>query len=182
VVAFRTSTALALLGLSRGPSDARSLSAVGIVVPISSLPGLGLSATARVVGRNISERLRSPADFVEFVMRPHVEGLDPIEIKRLVDQCISGADLEFEWALAESMIDLDLRQESRPLPVPALFFQPPDWVTAFPEGEGIQLFKYFAPQAEVRQLRYWPREPEGTSEVSEPIIEFVHAVEHDRAT
>jgi hypothetical protein len=57
-----------------------------------------------------------------------------------------------------------------------LFFQPPDWVIAFHEGEGLQLFKYFAPDAKAKQLRYWPKSPEGTREVSEPLIEFVQTV------
>jgi hypothetical protein len=177
VVAFRAATLLALLGLSRWPTDARSLSAVGIVMPNSSLRSLGLSVTGRFSDAVMRERMRDGAAMSEFVLRPYLRELDQREAERLIDDCASGSDLDFVRALTDSINELDLSRERRRLAVPALFLQPPDWVISFHEGEGIQLFKYLAPQAKVRQLRDWPKEPEGTSEVSGPIIEFIGAVE-----
>jgi hypothetical protein len=137
---------------------------------------LGLSETSRVAERQIRERMRNPTSFMEFILRPHLEGLDASEAQGLVDQCAGGSDMDFLIALTDSIGELDLGKERRILQIPALFFRPPDWVTSFHEGEGVQLFRYFAPEAKVQPLRYWPKSPEGTREVSEPLIEFVQTV------
>jgi hypothetical protein len=125
----------------------------------ASLADLGLPAMSRVTERLTRERLRTPATFTELVLRPHLEGLDASEAQGLVDQCVSGSDMDFLIALTDSMGELELSKERRTLQIPALLFQPPDSASSFYEGEGVQLFGYFAPQAKVRQLRYWPQFP-----------------------
>jgi hypothetical protein len=175
VVTHLFATSLAVPGLSRDQTDARSLCAIGMGITTASLRAVGMPVMSRMF-QDVSRELKvDVASLARYILRS-LHGLDNTESDPLINQCVEGSNSDFIKGLGDSLGDLDLARERGLLPIPALLFRPPPAMTTLHEGEGIQLIQLFAPHAEVRQLKDWPKEPEGTGEVSGPIIKFIQRV------
>jgi hypothetical protein len=74
-----------------------------VVEMVPGLAGVGLAATSQVAARINRERMRAPSNFIEFVMRAHLNELDASEGQRLIDQCLTESDVDFLIALTDSV-------------------------------------------------------------------------------
>ncbi|MEX2238604.1 MAG: hypothetical protein WEB00_13840 [Dehalococcoidia bacterium] len=170
VVTIIDATAVALTALDRQPGLARSLAIVGMFLPDASLRTLGFGSFVDAL-TNLNIRAPQPYD-----LTPGMKDASPEELQMANALVLRDLDLDRFAEFGVSWEAMDLLRLRPLVELPALYLELPAAFTVFAEGELWDTLLSFLPRAQLKALRQWPlnlHDPAGSTEISDPVIEFI---------